>query len=99
MFHLILEIEGLTQLEQDELLKKIEIIKYNIYKNLKVERSVLKHSPNWIKIDEDIEDMEKAFMLFKLLSNLNIKHEHDEYYGIYETPEMNVELNYNLIWE
>lgn len=99
MYNLILNIEGLTIEEREVLLKKIEIIKYNILKEMNVEYSMLKHSPNWIRIDEDIKDMEKALLLFKLLSNLNMTHEYDEYYEIYETPKMDLKLIYKKEWE
>lgn len=94
-----LYITGLTQEEQYVLLKKIELIKHHVYPELEVNSSVLKHSPNWIRINQEINDMDKCLELFKCLEALDFKHEPDEYYEIYEHVHMTLAIEYSHEWD
>lgn len=94
-----LKINGLTIEEKEILLKKIDLIKDNIYPELNVDYSMLKHSPNWISIKNEIDDYAVAFELFRLLSNLDFPHKHDDYYEIYENVHMNMSLNFTNEWK
>jgi len=96
---LYLKITGLTQEEQYTLLKKIDLIKHHVDPNLEVSSSCLKHSPNWIEIDYEIWDMDKSFELFRCLEALDFKHEHDDYYEIYEDVHFHLSLEYTKVWD
>ena len=94
-----LYIRGLTQEEQYTLLKKIEIIQHHIYPELVVDYSYLKRHPNTISIDQEIHDEDKACELFRCLKSLDFKHEHDDYYEIYEDVEFDLDLSYHKVWD
>lgn len=94
-----LYIKGLTREEQYEIVKKIEIIQHHIYPELDVSYSFLKRNPNTISINQEIPDEEVAFDVFKCLKAINFKHEHDEYYGIYEDVHMELSLEFTNKWD
>lgn len=96
---LLLKIEDLTIEEQEILLKKIDLIIHHIYKPLEkdLDYSILKHSPNWIRIESDLKE-DKAFSLFKLFKELTFPHKHDDYYQIYEDPRLTLSLEYTREW-
>ncbi len=100
MINFKFEVHGLTVEEQDILLRKIDLILHNTNKSLKdkVDYSLLKHSPNWIRLNVDLPD-EKALTLYRFFKELNFTHKHDDYYNVYESPVMNISLNYNRVWE
>lgn len=69
---LILNINGLGAEDLKILLPKINLIKDKIYPSLEVE-----DKNNEIHILQDIQDMDKALTLFKLLNNLNFNRQTD----------------------
>lgn len=91
-----LYITGLAQNEQYTLLKKIDIIKHHVYQGLIVESSVLKRSPNWIRINQDINDVDKCFELFKCLEALDFKKDYEYGYG---KVHMSLAIEYSHIWD
>lgn len=94
-----LDITGLTIVERDTLLRKIDLIKHHVYPELDVDWSVLKHSPNCIRIRQEINDVDKCFELFKCLEALDFKHEHDEDYEIYGDVHMALAIVYGHVWD
>ena len=94
-----LEITGLTVYERDSLLKQLKLIKDKVYNDLKVDYSLLTHSPNWINVEQEIETTEKAFFLMECFQRLHIKHENDLYYEIYEDVDLKATVEYTKKWE
>ena len=94
-----LKITGLTITEKEDLLRQLEIIKHNVYPDLRVSYSILKHSPNWIEVDQDVEDTEKATFLLKCFQQLHINHKPDTYYDIDENVQLQVSIEHNRIWK
>lgn len=100
MFRLYLKITGLTQEERYILIKKIELILSQIspVNEKDLDYSVLKHSPNWIELNTIIDDPEKAWDCYRLLTALDFKHEPDTYYKIYEDVHMTLNLEVTKEW-
>lgn len=93
-----LDINGLTVEEKEDLLRQLDIIKNKVYPDLRWDRSLLHHSPNWISIDQEIEDSEKAAFLLKCFQQLHINHKPDTYYDIDEDVTLTASLEHNRIW-
>lgn len=68
---LYLKICGLIIPERETLLKKIDLIKHQVYPDLQVESKLKQFYPNDILINQIIPDDEKAVLLFKCLKSLN----------------------------
>lgn len=95
MLSLYYEIRGLYPEERDYILKQLELIKHNVYKDLVIEYSILKSNPNRIWIDEDIEDDDVALELFRLLRAVkvpNIPTEYDDYIPLEDRDVPTVEF-------
>lgn len=93
-----LDITGLTREEQEEVLKQLELLKDKVYPDLNIDRSILKRSPNWIRINQEIDDVKKATFLLKCFQSLHINHMWDDYYEIYEDIKLHASLEFHKEW-
>lgn len=93
-----LHITGLTREEQEEVLKQLELIKDAVYPDLNIDRSILKRSPNWIRINQEIDDINNAVLLLQCFQSLHINHMWDDYYEIYEDIKLHASLECNKEW-
>ena len=94
-----LYITGLTIPEREEVLKQLNLIRDKVYPELDIDYSLLKHSPNSIIINQEIEDIGKAAFLLECIQSLHINHMHDDYYGIYEDVKLHASLEYDREWK
>ena len=94
-----LHITGLTREEQEEVLRQLELIRDKAYPDLEIDRSILKRSPNWIRINQEIEDIGKAAFLLECIQSIHIHHQHDDYYEIYEDVNLHASIEYNREWK
>ena len=93
-----LDVTGLTRDEQEEVLKQLELIKDTVYPDLDIDRSILKRSPNWIRINQEIDDINNAVLLLQCFQSLHINHMWDDYYEIYEDIKLHASLEFNKEW-
>lgn len=71
--------DNLTESEKRELLRKLDLIKHHIYKDLNIESTVL-HRCNRVWISQEILDEDKALELFKVLQSVGVTKHYDDYY-------------------
>ena len=72
-------IDGLTEEEKYQVIKRIGLIKDHIYPELDIDYSCL-HRENRVWIDQEISDKDKAFELFRLLSTVKVDKAYDDWY-------------------
>lgn len=79
VYKLYFSIDGLTEEERFEVIKKLELIKDHIYSDLNIDFTML-HRENRVWIDQEIDDY-KALEVFKLLCNVSVDKAYDDYYN------------------
>ena len=69
---LIFKIINLYPEERDDILPKIDLIKHNICKELKIDYSILKTNLNYILVEYNGDDLKTVLELVKLLSHIKV---------------------------
>lgn len=95
MANLYYSMNGLYPEERDYVLKQLDLIKHNIYKDLDIKYSVLKSSPNSIWIKNNDINIDTALELFRLLNEVkvpNIPTNYTDYIPLDERDKPSVEI-------
>lgn len=73
------EMDGLTEEEQYQVCKRVELIRDKVYPDLDIDITVL-HRENRVLIKQSVPD-DLALELFRLLSSVSVDKAYDDYYN------------------
>ena len=95
-YRLYFSFDGLTEEEQYQVLKKVELIKDHVYPMLDIRSSCL-HRENYVGIDQEIVDDDTALELFRLLSNVKVDKAYDDWYETGVDSHVECSLTFNTV--